>query len=49
MEDENIWQTLIYKPRKKNNKLLNIKNNNESNFKDSKLNINEENSGICLI
>ena len=46
--DENIWQTLVYKPRKKNNKLLNNTNNNQSNS-NSKSNINEENTGICLI
>ena len=36
----NIWQTLVYKPRKKNN---------ESKSKDSKSNVIKENSGICLI
>jgi len=39
-EDENIWQKLVYKPRKKNNKAIN-------NSEESK--INEENNGICLI
>lgn len=53
-EDKNIWQTLVYKPRKKNNKVLintnNTNNNNQSNSNsNSKSNVNEENSGICLI
>jgi superfamily II DNA or RNA helicase len=47
--DVNIWQTLVYKPRKKNNKPLNNIKNDESSSNDSKLNVNEENSGICLI
>lgn len=47
--DVNIWQTLVYKPRKKNNKPVNNINNDKSSSNDSKLNVNEENSGICLI